>query len=83
MNSCVTRVQWTLKIVAVPTKRLIFFLQCPFHGRIVARDKLGRVVNPEDEKNLEKEKNLTVPDWQDPQLLRDIQVCVIYFEVCV
>ncbi|KAL5241831.1 hypothetical protein ACI65C_009241 [Semiaphis heraclei] len=47
--------------------------KCPFHGRIVLRDELGQVVDPEHKKNLEKEKKQNVPDWQDPQLLRDIQ----------
>ncbi|CAI6367465.1 unnamed protein product [Macrosiphum euphorbiae] len=47
--------------------------KCPFHGRIVLRDELGRVVDPENKIVLEKEKKQTVPDWQDPQLLRDIQ----------
>ncbi|XP_025205576.1 UV-stimulated scaffold protein A-like [Melanaphis sacchari] len=47
--------------------------KCPFHGRIVPRDELGRVVNPENKISLEKEKKQNVPDWQNPQLLRDIQ----------
>lgn len=47
--------------------------KCPFHGRIVPRDDLGRVVDLENKIILEKEKKQNVPDWQDPQLLRDIQ----------
>ncbi|KAL4143742.1 hypothetical protein QTP88_006036 [Uroleucon formosanum] len=47
--------------------------KCPFHGRIVPRDELGRVVDPENKIVLEKEKKQNVPDWQDPQLLKDIQ----------
>ncbi|CAH1724240.1 unnamed protein product [Aphis gossypii] len=47
--------------------------KCPFHGRIVPRDELGRVIDPENKIILEKEKKQNVPDWQDPQLLRDIQ----------
>ncbi|XP_050435748.1 UV-stimulated scaffold protein A-like isoform X2 [Adelges cooleyi] len=47
--------------------------KCPFHGRIVARDEVGRPIDPEDEVALEKEKSTDVPEWQDPQLLRDIQ----------
>ncbi|XP_050534156.1 UV-stimulated scaffold protein A-like [Daktulosphaira vitifoliae] len=45
-------------------------IKCPFHGVIVARDESGRPINPKDEIELQKNK---VPDWQDPQLLRDIQ----------
>ncbi|XP_022182418.1 UV-stimulated scaffold protein A-like isoform X2 [Myzus persicae] len=48
--------------------------KCPFHGRIVLRDELGRVVDPENKIILEKEKKQNVPDWQDPQLLRDIKL---------
>jgi len=44
----------------------------------VARDELGRVVNAEDKKTSEKEKKPSVPDWQDPQLLRDIEVCNLF-----
>lgn len=54
----------------------MLILQCPFHGVIVPRDVMGRCVNPEDElkvKGAEEEKK--VPDWQDPELLKDIEVC--------
>lgn len=51
--------------------------KCPLHGPIVARDEMGRPVNPEnnevktlDQPSTSKE---TVPDWQDPELLRDIE----------
>ncbi|XP_025409474.1 UV-stimulated scaffold protein A-like isoform X2 [Sipha flava] len=47
--------------------------KCPFHGRIVSRDELGRIINPENEILSEKVIKPSKPDWQDPQLLRDIQ----------
>lgn len=55
-----------------------FRLQCPFHGEIVARDETGKCVNEEDEKRLKKqeeEKEREQPEWQDPQLLADLEVC--------
>lgn len=56
-----------------------FLFQCPFHGIIVPRDEMGKCINPEDEQKwaakAEKEKQET-PDWQDPQLLKEIQVRV-------
>jgi len=47
--------------------------KCPFHGRIVPRNELGQVVNPENDKGLNEDKCSKILDWQDPQLLRDIQ----------
>ncbi|KAK7138463.1 hypothetical protein R3I94_013935 [Phoxinus phoxinus] len=50
--------------------------KCPFHGRIIPRDELGRPVNPEDALRLEKEKwkrQEQQPDWRDPELMRDIE----------
>ncbi|KAJ9579239.1 hypothetical protein L9F63_024655, partial [Diploptera punctata] len=50
--------------------------KCPFHGPIVARDKMGQCSNPEDAQKLsqqEEDKNIKNPDWQDPQLLEDIK----------
>lgn len=51
-------------------------IKCPFHGLIVPRDEAGKCINPEDEQKLtakaEKEKP-EIPDWQDPQLLKEIQ----------
>ncbi|XP_077057595.1 UV-stimulated scaffold protein A, partial [Siphateles boraxobius] len=51
-------------------------VKCPFHGRIIPRDELGRPVNPEDALRLEKEKwerQEQRPDWRDPELMRDIE----------
>ncbi|CAM4610606.1 unnamed protein product [Leuciscus chuanchicus] len=51
-------------------------VKCPFHGRIIPRDELGRPVNPEDALRLEKEKwkrQEQQPDWRDPELMRDIE----------
>lgn len=51
-------------------------VKCPFHGKIVPRDSLGDIIDEKDrldeEKRIAKEKS-RVPDWQDPQLLADIQ----------
>lgn len=50
-------------------------LKCPFHGRIIPRNHNGVPLDEEDQ--LEEEKRLkarkTVPEWQDPELLRDIK----------
>lgn len=51
-------------------------VKCPFHGRIIPRDELGRPVNTEDAVRLEKEKwkrQEQQPDWRDPELMRDIE----------
>lgn len=48
--------------------------KCPFHGVIVPRDEMGKCINLSDElriKAAEEEKK--VPDWQDPELLKDIE----------
>ncbi|XP_054722367.1 UV-stimulated scaffold protein A-like [Uloborus diversus] len=41
--------------------------KCPFHGKIIKRDNVG---NPIEE---EAKPQTTVPDWQDPALLNDIE----------
>lgn len=43
-------------------------LKCPLHGPIVARDELG---NPRDPSLVQQTPS--VPEWQDPQLLRDLE----------
>ncbi|XP_051715894.1 UV-stimulated scaffold protein A [Ctenopharyngodon idella] len=51
-------------------------VKCPFHGRIIPRDELGRPVNSEDALRLEKEKRKREeeqPDWRDPELMREIE----------
>lgn len=42
-------------------------VKCPLHGPVVARDEMG---NPRDP-NVKVEPR--VPDWQEPQLLRDLE----------
>lgn len=42
------------------------------------RDELGRVIDGENKVIPEKEKSLSIPDWQDPQLLKDIQVTILF-----
>ncbi|XP_010896992.2 UV-stimulated scaffold protein A [Esox lucius] len=52
-------------------------VKCPFHGRIVPRDNLGKPTNPEDAERLEKEewkRREEQPDWRDPELMRDIEL---------
>ncbi|KAL2077111.1 hypothetical protein ACEWY4_026615 [Coilia grayii] len=50
--------------------------KCPFHGKIIPRDELGRPTNKEDAERLEKEKmklQEEQPDWRDPELMREIE----------
>ncbi|RWS22831.1 UV-stimulated scaffold protein A-like protein [Leptotrombidium deliense] len=47
-------------------------IKCPFHGKIIMRDSCGIPVNEEDRKG-EKLKAEATPDWQQPELLRDIE----------
>lgn len=49
-----------------------FSLQCPFHGKIIARDEMGRPSNP-DEEHLQPSTSSSQLDWQDPQLLKEIE----------
>ncbi|GFS90389.1 UV-stimulated scaffold protein A [Nephila pilipes] len=46
--------------------------KCPFHGKIIKRDDAG---NPVDPAELAGPSNAStsVPDWQDPDLLKDIE----------
>lgn len=50
-------------------------IKCPFHGKIIPRDQNGTPINEQD--RIAEEKKLSrkgdVPDWQDPELLRDIK----------
>ncbi|XP_064645040.1 UV-stimulated scaffold protein A-like isoform X2 [Lineus longissimus] len=54
-------------------------LKCPFHGKIVQRDEKGLEIKPEDAVATASSGAGTsaggeeVPDWQDPELLRDIE----------
>ena len=55
----------------------MYFLQCPFHGKIIARDEQGNPTDPTDiarlaEKKVEGSKEGNV-DWEDPELQADIQ----------
>ncbi|KAL0973954.1 hypothetical protein UPYG_G00213380 [Umbra pygmaea] len=52
-------------------------VKCPFHGRIIPRDDLGKPTNPEDAARLDKEewkRREEQPDWRDPELMRDIEL---------
>lgn len=54
-------------------------LKCPFHGRIVPRDDAGRPLCPEDrarEQRQQLRRQAQRPDWQDPELMRDVEVAV-------
>jgi len=44
--------------------------KCPLHGKIVARDEIGQPIDPS---SVPKPKKPSVPDWQEPGLLRDIK----------
>ncbi|CAF1031317.1 unnamed protein product [Brachionus calyciflorus] len=45
--------------------------KCPLHGKIVARDEMGNIVNEIDRIELEKNKKEVKP-WEDAELLADI-----------
>ena len=46
--------------------------KCPLHGQVVPRDSMGNPRNPGD-KNIASGDDNKVEDWQDPELLRDIE----------
>lgn len=50
---------------------------CPFHGPIIPRDNMGQPATEEDRLQLEqiaeKKRQAKTPDWQDPDLLKDIE----------
>lgn len=52
-------------------------LKCPFHGKIIARDVTGVPVDVEERRQEEQAKLKAqaekVPDWQDPEFLRDLE----------
>ncbi|KAM6447860.1 UV-stimulated scaffold protein A isoform 1-T1 [Liasis olivaceus] len=50
--------------------------KCPFHGKIVPRDESGNPVNQEDrdrEAKKQFEKKEHQPEWQDPELMREVE----------
>ena len=60
-----------------PLSCIVYFLQCPFHGKIIARDEQGNPTDPTDiarlaEKKVGGSKEGNV-DWEDPELQADIQ----------
>lgn len=52
--------------------------RCPFHGKIIPRDHRGIPLNEDDraeeERRMKLRNNTDIPDWQDPELLRDIRI---------
>lgn len=47
--------------------------KCPLHGKIVARDEKGQIVNEQDRIEFEKQaKAKEKPAWQDAELIADI-----------
>lgn len=50
--------------------------KCPFHGKIIPRDHKGVPINEDDRQREETEAKRrgkeAVPEWQDPDLLREI-----------
>uniref|UniRef100_A0A6G1S953 Uncharacterized protein KIAA1530 n=1 Tax=Aceria tosichella TaxID=561515 RepID=A0A6G1S953_9ACAR len=50
-------------------------VKCPFHGKIIPRDTFGMPIDENlrllEEQKVKKAKS-NIPDWQDPQLLADI-----------
>ena len=57
---------------------LFSLLQCPFHGRIIPRNKQGEPNDPVDKTRLEAEQEAerarNPNAWEDEELQRDIQV---------
>ena len=53
-------------------------MQCPFHGKIIARDEQGNPTDPTDIARLAekkfKESKEGIVDWEDPELQADIQL---------
>lgn len=51
--------------------------KCPFHGPVIGRDKMGNPTDPEDIEKLkrveEARRKDQPPDWQDPELLKDLE----------
>ena len=50
--------------------------KCPFHGKIIARDNTGQPSKAQDRVAEEKRKETEQqrnPDWQDPNLLKDLE----------
>lgn len=48
--------------------------KCPFHGKIIPRDSVGNPSgDPGSIPGSSKESSDSVPDWQDPELLKDIE----------
>ena len=50
--------------------------KCPFHGKIIARDNQGQPSRAQDrlaEEKREEEEKQRNPDWQDPNLLKDLE----------
>ena len=50
--------------------------KCPFHGKIVARDNMGQPSMTEDrleEDTRAEEEKRRNPDWQDPNLLKELK----------
>ena len=66
-------VKWTCR-TPLPSGRLCprkDRLKCPLHGKVIARDNMGSPVEKNDSiKTLPQE---TDNDWQDPELLGDIE----------
>ncbi|XP_032189446.1 UV-stimulated scaffold protein A [Mustela erminea] len=50
-------------------------LKCPFHGKIIPRDDMGRPLQPEDRawEQRRLQKGAGHADWQDPEFMRDVE----------
>lgn len=47
-------------------------VKCPFHGVIIPRDLNGQPIDPNDRKAERNRMASKGPDWQDPELLREL-----------
>ncbi|CAE1319628.1 UVSSA [Acanthosepion pharaonis] len=50
-------------------------IKCPFHGKIIGRDNMGRPTNKEDAERLAKDE-AAKNGWQDKELQRDIEAAL-------
>ena len=68
-------VKWSCRAPLPKTGRLCprkDRFKCPLHGKIIARDIMGNPDANDDRTNIDKKSNES-NDWQDPDLLRDIE----------
>ena len=69
-------VKWSCRAPLAKTGRLCprkDRFKCPLHGKIIARDINGNPANADDRQAADTKSQEKANDWQDPDLLRDIE----------